>query len=102
MHSLESIKKNSFFSYYESIDEILEELFSLIENKKVSIKEENKQIILVFELPIHKIKELKFSVKEKGKSGKEKIEELYDIVLFKKREFFIKRRKYKYKKNFRK
>ena len=96
--SLETIKKNPFFNYYESIDEILEELFSLIENKKVSIIEENKQVNLVFELPIHKIKELKFIIKEKGKSDKEKIEELYDIVLFKKREFFIKRRKYKYKK----
>ena len=84
--SLETIKKNPFFNYYESIDEILEELFSLIENKKVSLTEENKQISLVFELPIHKIKELKLSVKEKGKSDQEKIEELYDIVLNLKKE----------------
>jgi len=41
---------------------------------------------LVFELPIHKIKELKLSVKEKGKSDQEKIEELYDIVLNLKKE----------------
>ena len=85
-HPLETIKKNPFFSYYESIDEILEELFSLIENKKVLLEEENKQISLVFELPKHKIKELKLSVKEKGKSDKEKIEELYDIVLNLKKE----------------
>ena len=84
--SLETIKKNPFFNYYESIDEILEELFSLIENKKVSIIEENKQVNLVFGLPIHKIKELKFLIKEKGKSDKEKIEELYDIVLNLKKE----------------
>ena len=86
IYPLETIKKNPFFSYFESVDEILEELFSLIENKKVSLTEENKQISLVFELPIHKIKELKLSVKEKGKSDQEKIEELYDIVLNLKKE----------------
>ena len=41
-HSLESIKKNPFFNYYESIDEILEELFSLIDNKKIKLIEESK------------------------------------------------------------
>lgn len=85
-HSLESIKKNPFFNYYESIDEILEELFSLIDNKKIKLIEENKQIILIFQLPIHKIKEIKFSVKEKEKNDKDRINELFDIVLNLKKE----------------
>ena len=85
-YSLESIKKNPFFNYYESIDEILEELFSLIDNKKIKLIEENKQIILIFQLPIHKIKEIKFSLKEKEKNDKDRINELFDIVLNLKKE----------------
>ena len=85
-YSLESIKKNPFFNYYESIDEILEELFSLIDNKKIKLIEESKQIILIFQLPIHKIKEIKFSVKEKEKNDKDRINELFDIVLNLKKE----------------
>ena len=68
------------------MDEILEELFSLIDNKKIKLIEESKQIILIFQLPIHKIKEIKFSVKEKEKNDKDRINELFDIVLSLKKE----------------
>ena len=57
--SLESIKKNPFFSYFESIDEILEEIFSLIDNKKYNLIEENEEIILIFQL-LRKLKKLNF------------------------------------------
>ena len=77
---LETIKKNPFFSYFESIDEILEELFSFIENKKYNLIEENKEISLIFQLPVHKVKEIKFSLKQKEKSDNEKINELYNII----------------------
>ena len=78
--SLEYIKKNPFFSYFESIDEILEELFSLLDNKKFNLIEENEQIDLIILLPVHKIKEIKFSLKQREKSDKDKFNELYDII----------------------
>ena len=78
--SLEYIKKNPFFSYFESIDEILEEIFSLLDNKKVNLIEESEQIDLIIQLPVHKIKEIKFSSKQSEKSDKDKFNELYDII----------------------
>ena len=78
--SLEYIKKNPFFSYFESIDEILEEIFSLLDNKKVNLIEESEQIDLIIQLPVHKIKEIKFSLKQSEKSDKDKFNELYDII----------------------
>ena len=86
-HSLETIIKNPFFNNYESIDKILEELFSLINsNKNICLLEENKQIILIFKPQAENIKEIKFTVKEKEKSDKDKIDELYNIVLELKKE----------------
>ena len=75
---LEQIKKNPFFGYFESIDEILDELFPLIENKKFSLIEENEEVILIIQLPIHKIKEIKFPLKQTEKNDKISINELYD------------------------
>ena len=79
-YSLESIKKNPFFGYFESIGEILKELIALIDDKKLTIVEENKEINLIFHLPIIKIKEIKFVVKEKEKNDKDRINELFNIV----------------------
>ena len=58
----------------------MEELFSFIENKKYNLIEENKEISLIFQLPVHKVKEIKFSLKQKEKSDNEKINELYNII----------------------
>ena len=56
------------------------ELFSFIENKKYYLIEENEEISLIFQLPVHKVKEIKFSLKQKEKSDNEKINELYNII----------------------
>ena len=77
---LEQIKKNPFFGYFESIDEILDELFPLIDNKKFNLIEENKEVILIIQLPVHKIKEIKFPLKQTEKNDKDKFNELYDII----------------------
>ena len=61
---LEQIKKNPFFCYFESIDEILDELFPLIDNKKFSLIEKNGEVILIIQLPVYKIKEIKFPLKQ--------------------------------------
>ena len=78
--SLQTIKENQFFYIYNSINEILDELFPLIENGKAELKEENNLLILVINLPIKKVKEISFKLKESEKRDKDKIEELYQIV----------------------
>ena len=85
-YSLDLIKKNKFFNYYETIDEILDELILIIENKKVSLSEEKNEITLIFQLPIKKIKEIIFTLKEDKKSDNEKIDELFSILMNLKKE----------------
>jgi hypothetical protein len=80
-HSLEYIKKNKFFSYFETIDEILDELFPLIDNKKVSLIEEANNITLIIQLPTNKIKDIRFDIKQIEKNDKDKINELYNIIM---------------------
>ncbi len=79
-YSFEKLKEFKIFNYYETIEEILEELFPLINNQKVKLIEEKKKIALIIELPFNKIKEITFSLKEKEKDDKEKISDLYTII----------------------
>ena len=78
--SLEKIKENQFFYIYNSLNEILDEIFPLIENGKAELKEENNILNLIINLPIKKVKEVSFILKENEKSDKNKINELYQIV----------------------
>ena len=64
-YSLEKIKENKAFYIYDSIDEILSELFPLIDEGKTKINEESNSIILNIELPLQKIKKIDFIMKEK-------------------------------------
>ena len=79
--SLEKIKENKAFAFYESIDEILSELFPLIDKKEVKIIEETKFIKINFTLPLKKFKNIEFNLNEKEKSDSDKINELYNIVI---------------------
>ena len=79
--SLEKIKENKAFAFYESIDEILSELFPLIDKKEVKIIEETKFIKINFTLPLQKFTNIRFNLYEKQKSDKDKINELYNIVI---------------------
>ena len=92
-YSLDNIKKNKFFNYFETIDEILDELFPLIDNKKVSLIEETNNITLIIQLPTNKIKEIRFDIKQIEKNDKDKINELYNIIMNIKNEYNFKRRK---------
>ena len=51
-YSLEKIKKNKAFVFYETIEEILSELFPLIDEGKIHLIEEGNNIIKInFDLP---------------------------------------------------
>jgi len=75
--SFEFLKKHKYFYICESISEISEELLNLIDNKKYSLTEtEDNEIFLAFEVPMKKIKELKFVLCLKEKDLKTIVNEL--------------------------
>ena len=81
---LKNIQENKSFISYDKIDDILEELFPLIDEGKIHLieKVQNKAIINIkFDLPFKKNKSLDFSINEKKKTNEEKIEELYNIII---------------------
>ena len=81
-YSLEKIKENKAFISYDKIDEILAELFILIEQGKIHLTEEKGNIInITFDLPFQKYKNMDFILKEKKKTNEEKIDELYNIII---------------------
>ena len=84
--SIEKIKENKFFGFYESIDEILSELIPLINKGDVRIIEEIEFIKINFTLPLQKFKNIGFNLYEKQKSDKDKINELYNIVAIQNKE----------------
>ena len=83
--SLEKIKENKAFAFYDTIDEVLGELLPLSDEDKVHLSEdeknENKFIIINFDLPFKKFNNIEFYVEEKKKSKLEKINELYNIII---------------------
>ena len=83
--SVEKIKENKAFAFHETIDEILSELFPLIEEGKAhlyeDIKSETKFININFDLPSKKFNMIEFYIEEKKKTDLEKINELYNIVI---------------------
>ena len=79
---LEKIQENKAFSIYDTIDEIIVELFPLIDNGKIHLTEEEGDAINIkFDLPFKKFKNIDFLIKEKKKAKDEKINELYEIVI---------------------
>ena len=79
--TLDKIKENKIFYFYDSIDEILEELYPLINEKKIQlIEEQGNKIIIIFELPLKKYKSLTFLINEKKKTSDEEIDNLNNII----------------------
>ena len=80
---LEKIKENKFFYFYESIDEILSDIFKIIDEKfkELSLLEETNKLILIIPLPTLKAKEIIFQISEVEKNDSQKIKELYNIIL---------------------
>ena len=81
-YPLEKIKENKAFYSYDKIEEILAELFILIDEKKIHlIEEELAKIKIKFDLPFKKYQNIEFIIKEKEKTNEEKIDELYNIII---------------------
>ena len=76
--SIEEIKQNKYFSYYDDVKEVLNELESQFKIGKIF--EETSQLLYVVPLLNKKISEISFILKEKEKSIDFKIDELYKII----------------------
>ena len=74
------IRKIKLFQVYDSIDECLDEIFKGIDIGKTIVNEENNFLNLIISLDNTKYKEIEFNIKEKEKSDRQKIEELYDVI----------------------
>ena len=80
--TLDTIKENKAFLSYDTIDEILEELFPLIDENKIHLfEEEGNKIKIIFDLPFKKYKNMVFLISEKKKTSDAKIDELYEIII---------------------
>ena len=79
---LEKIKENKLFYFYESIDEVLSDLFKIIDekHKELHLLEETNKVILIIPLPLLKVKEIIFPILEVEKNDNQKIKELYNII----------------------
>ena len=65
---INELKNNKYLSLCDNINDMLEELFNLIDNKKYSLNElGNNELILSIEVPMKLIKEITFNLVKKEK-----------------------------------
>ena len=65
---INELRNNKYLSLCDTINEMLEELFNLIDNKKYTLKEiGNNEVILAIEVPMKLIKEISFNLVKKEK-----------------------------------
>ncbi len=57
---------NRYFLMYESIIDIMNELYDFIQDNKITISKDNSNLIMIFKLPNKKFKEATFSLKNKN------------------------------------
>ena len=74
---INELKNNKYLSLCDNINDMLEELFNLIDNKKYSLNEiGNNELILSIEVPMKLIKEISFNLVKKEKDANVLINEL--------------------------
>ena len=78
--SLNDIQKVKWFLSYNSIDDCLSEIFNILKDKKMILKEEKDKLILIIPLNSIKYPEIIFPLYKKEKSDSERINELYDVI----------------------
>ena len=80
--SLEELKSNRYLSLFDTINEIYEEITTIIKQKinEVKLIEKKNQIEINIPLAGARIREIILILNEKEKNEKEKINELYDII----------------------
>ena len=78
--SLDKFKENRYFNQFDDMKEICQELTERIKPENLKLIHDNNVLILSVLLPSTKFKEISFTLKEKEKSDKDKINELYTII----------------------
>ena len=80
--SLKDLKENKYFSLFDSIDEIYDEIINFISTKTSEIKIKEEQKIIIINIPIGglKIKEILLALNEKEKDEKQQINDLFNII----------------------
>ena len=78
--SIEKIKENKYFSLFDNLKEIFNELLERIKNKEMKLIENKNNLILSVSLPITKIKEITFELNEDEKDEKENINDLTKLT----------------------
>lgn len=95
-YSIDELKKNNkYFRMLETIDQIFNDLIGLINKNTTKISESSDNLIyLIIPLESQTIKEIIFQFNRKEKNEKEKIEELYSMMLDIKKENISLKEKY--------
>ena len=78
--TFEEFKKNRYFSQFDDLNEICQELNERIKPNNMKLIQNSNSLVLTVFLPSTKFTEISFNLKEKEKSDKEKINELYTII----------------------
>ena len=78
--TLDELKQNKYLGLCDSIDEIYEELITLMKKNQSKIIEETNQIYISIPVEYVKVKEILFVVNEIIKNDSEKINELFSII----------------------
>ena len=84
--TLDELKQNKYLALCETIDEIYDELISLMKKNQSKIIEETNQIYINIPIENLKVKEILFVVNEIIKNDSEKINELFSIISIMKKE----------------
>ena len=80
--TLDSLKKNNkYFTLFESIDEIYDDLFLLLDKNQTKILEDTNFISISIPIESLKIKEILFVINELEKNDNEKMQEIFSLIL---------------------
>ena len=80
--SINEIKENNkYFILFNDLKEICNELSERLKTNEIKLIENKKNLILLINLPISTIKEIKFNLNEDEKNDEEKYENLKNIIL---------------------
>ena len=80
--TLDSLKKNNkYFTLFESIDEIYDDLILLLDKNQTKILEDTNFISISIPIESLKIKEILFVINELEKNDNEKMQEIFSLIL---------------------
>ena len=77
---IRKIQENRYFNQFETINEIFIELSERINTNKITLKENDNNVIISIELPSTKFKEVIFHLDEIKKTEKETINDIINLV----------------------